>query len=125
MLQLRDLCVASESVQQEHIKGLCAWGVTAWIERGACCHSVEGLSICVHGCCADRYFGSFPKVGIVIPNAAAWLLPEFQDLANALEHTLDLPTILPHGARVDPTADGFLLWLPTCKQTHNTQDPKF
>lgn len=63
---------------------------------------------------ADRYFGSFPKVGIVIPNAAAWLLPEFQDLANALEHTLDLPTILPHGARIDPTADGFLLWLPTC-----------
>ncbi|BDA41090.1 hypothetical protein COCOBI_01-7450 [Coccomyxa sp. Obi] len=63
--------------------------------------------------CIDRYFGSFPKVGIVIPNAAAWLLPEFQDLANVLEHTLDLPTILPHGARVDPTADGFLLWLPT------------
>ena len=53
-------------------------------------------------------------MGIVIPNAAAWLLPEFQDLANVLEHTLDLPTILPHGARVDPTADGFLLWLPTC-----------
>ncbi|EIE26350.1 hypothetical protein COCSUDRAFT_58887 [Coccomyxa subellipsoidea C-169] len=63
--------------------------------------------------CIDRYFGSFPKVGIVIPNAAAWLLPEFQDLAQVLEHTLDLPTILPHGARIDPTADGFLLWLPT------------
>ena len=54
-------------------------------------------------------------VGIVIPNAGAWLLPEFQDLAEALEHTLDLPTILPHGARVDPTSDGFLLWLPTCE----------
>ncbi len=53
-------------------------------------------------------------MGIVIPNAAAWLLPEFQDLAQVLEHTLDLPTILPHGARIDPTADGFLLWLPTC-----------
>jgi len=80
--------------------------------------------LCAFCCCADRYFGSFPKVGIVIPNAAAWLLPEFQDLANVLEHTLDLPTILPHGARVDPTADGFLLWLPTCKRTHNTQDPQ-
>ena len=43
-------------------------------------------------------------VGFVIPNAGAWLLPEFQDLAEALEHTLDLPTILPHGARVDPTS---------------------
>lgn len=32
-----------------------------------------------------------------------------------LEHTLDLPSILPHGARVDPTADGFLIWLPTCE----------
>ena len=38
-----------------------------------------------------------------------------QDVANALEHTLDLPSILPHGARVDPTADGFLLQLPTCE----------
>ena len=37
-----------------------------------------------------------------------------QDLANTLEHTLDLPTILPHGARIDPTSDGFLLWLPSC-----------
>ena len=38
-----------------------------------------------------------------------------QDLASVLEHTLDLPSILPHGARVDPTADGFLIWLPTCE----------
>ena len=36
-----------------------------------------------------------------------------QDVANALEQTLDLPSILPHGARVDPTTDGFLLWLPS------------
>ncbi|CAL5223539.1 g6071 [Coccomyxa viridis] len=63
--------------------------------------------------CVDRYFGSFPKVGIVIPNAAVWLLPEFQEVANALEQTLDLPSILPHGARLDPTADGFLIQLPT------------
>lgn len=114
-------------------------------------------------CCrADRYFGSFPKIGIVIPNAAVWLLPEFQvcvlmliirkgsegprpgsarqprlqqlpiqcyrkscpehacgvlaqEVANALEQTLDLPSILPHGARLDPTADGFLIQLPTCE----------
>lgn len=38
-----------------------------------------------------------------------------QEVANALEHTLDLPTILPHGAQVDPTADGFLISLPTCE----------
>jgi hypothetical protein len=44
----------------------------------------------------------------------ALLRPSSQDLANVLEHTLDLPTILPHGARVDPTSDGFLLWLPSC-----------
>ncbi|CAK0783700.1 hypothetical protein CVIRNUC_006899 [Coccomyxa viridis] len=72
--------------------------------------------------CIDRYFGSFPKVGIVIPNAAAWLLPEFQDVATALEQTLDLPSILPHGARVDPTTDGFLLWLPSMQPS---QLPEF
>ena len=38
--------------------------------------------------------------GVVILNAAAWLPPEFQDLAEALEYTLDLPTILPHGRHV-------------------------
>ncbi len=38
-----------------------------------------------------------------------------QDVADALAHTLDLPTILPHGAQIDPTADGFLISLPTCK----------
>ena len=38
-----------------------------------------------------------------------------QEVANALEQTLDLPSILPHGARLDPTADGFLIQLPTCE----------
>ena len=41
-------------------------------------------------CCADRYFGSFPKVGIVIPNAAVWLLPEFQVCAPMLMTTSPL-----------------------------------
>ena len=41
-----------------------------------------------------------------------------QEVANALEQTLDLPSILPHGARLDPTADGFLIQLPTCKIPH-------
>ncbi|KAK9836033.1 hypothetical protein WJX81_007709 [Elliptochloris bilobata] len=63
--------------------------------------------------CIDRYFGSFPKVGIVIPNAAAWLLPDFQELGNALNMVVDMPTILPHGTRIDTTSDGFLLWLPS------------
>ncbi len=63
---------------------------------------------------ADRYFGSFPKVGVVIPNAAAWLLPEFVDLGRALNMVVDMPTILPHGTRIDTTSDGFLLWLPSC-----------
>jgi len=38
-----------------------------------------------------------------------------QEVANALQQTLNLPSILPHGMRVDPTADGFLLQLPTSK----------
>lgn len=67
---------------------------------------------------ADRYFGSFPKVGIVIPNAAAWLLPEFQEIGNALNMVVDMPTILPHGTRVDTTSDGFLIWLPSSASTH-------
>lgn len=44
-----------------------------------------------------------------------------QDVANALEHTLDLPSILPHGVRVDPTADGFLLQLPSCEPSLPSQ----
>ena len=63
---------------------------------------------------ADKYVGSFPKVGIVIPNPAVWLLPEFQDLAAGISTTLSLPNLLPHGAFVTPTSDGFLLSLPTC-----------
>jgi hypothetical protein len=27
---------------------------------------------------------------------------------------VDMPTILPHGTRIDTTSDGFLLWLPSC-----------
>ena len=50
----------------------------------------------------------------MIPNAAAWLLPEFYDLANALNMVVDMPSILPHGTRIDTTSDGFLIWLPSC-----------
>ena len=66
---------------------------------------------------ADRYFSSFPKVGIVIPNPAIWLLPEFQDLAMSLSTTLSLPNdaSLLHGAYVEPTSDGFLIQLPSCE----------
>jgi hypothetical protein len=69
-------------------------------------------------CAADKYFSSFPKVGIVIPNPAIWLLPEFQDLAATLSTTLSLPNLLPHGAYVTPTSDGFLLNLPSCERPH-------
>ncbi len=64
---------------------------------------------------ADRYFSSFPKVGIVIPNPALWLLPEFQDLAAGLATTLSLPDTLLHGAFVTPTGDGFLINMPSCE----------
>lgn len=67
--------------------------------------------------CVDRYFGSFPKVGIVVPNAAAWLLPDVAGLLGpTLNATLSLPTPgagLPKGARADPTSDGFVIWLPS------------
>ncbi|CAL5229043.1 g12292 [Coccomyxa viridis] len=63
--------------------------------------------------CVDRYFSSFPKVGIVIPNPAMWLLPEFQDLATGLATTLSLPDTLLHGAFVTPTGDGFLINMPS------------
>jgi len=64
---------------------------------------------------ADRYFSSFPKVGIVIPNPTIWLLPEFQDLEKTLTTTLSLPDGLLHGAFVTPTSDGFLINMPTCE----------
>ncbi|KAK9821329.1 hypothetical protein WJX81_005860 [Elliptochloris bilobata] len=63
--------------------------------------------------CIDRYFGSFPKVGVVVPSPAAWLLPEFQDLSSQLTTTLDLPAVMPHGLTAEPTGDGFLIWLPS------------
>ncbi len=65
--------------------------------------------------CADRYVSSFPKVGIVIPNPANWLLPEFQDLEMTLSTTLSLPDSLLHGAFVTPTSDGLLINMPSCE----------
>jgi hypothetical protein len=62
---------------------------------------------------ADRYFGSFPKVGVVVPAAAAWVLPELQDMARTLTTTLDLPFELVHGISAEPTSDGFLIYLPS------------
>ena len=52
-------------------------------------------------------------IGIVVPNPAVWLLPEFQDLAASLSTTLSLPESLTHGASTQPTSDGFLINLPT------------
>lgn len=49
----------------------------------------------------------------MIPNPVVWLLPEFQDLASSLTTTLSLPNLVPHGAFVTPTSDGFLLFLPS------------
>jgi len=66
--------------------------------------------------CVDRYFGSFPKVGVVIPNPVAWMLPEILDVAGTLKATIDLPLggkTAPEGARVTPTSDGFVIWLPS------------
>jgi hypothetical protein len=65
---------------------------------------------------ADRFISTWPKVGIVIPNPIAWLLPEFIELAGDLQTTLQLPAVgssAPLGARVSPTSDGFLIWLPS------------
>ncbi len=31
---------------------------------------------------------------------------------------IDVPTILPHGTRIDTTSDGFLLWLPSSAPAH-------
>jgi hypothetical protein len=64
----------------------------------------------------DRFVGSFPKVGIVIPNPVAWLIPEFSDLAHNLQTTLDVPVPgdgAPLGSRIAPTSDGFVIWLPS------------
>lgn len=64
---------------------------------------------------ADRYFGSFPKVGIVIPNPAQWLLPELQDIGRTLQTTLQLPpdATIGHGVTLEPTSDGILISLPS------------
>jgi hypothetical protein len=68
--------------------------------------------------CVDRYFGSFPKVGIVIPNAAAWLLPDLAAIFgdDPLHATVNLPSPgagLPKDARAEPTSDGFVIWMPS------------
>jgi hypothetical protein len=73
---------------------------------------------------ADRYFGSFPKVGIVVPSPAAWLLPELQDEAHALTTTLDLPAVVGHGASVEPTSDGLLIWLPSSAPRQGPDPPE-
>ena len=68
----------------------------------------------------DRYFGSFPKVGIVIPNPIAWLLPELIDAGADLKATIDLPLggkTAPAGAKVSATSDGFVVWLPAIQPT--------
>jgi hypothetical protein len=54
-------------------------------------------------------------VGIVIPNPGQWLLPEFQDLGRTLQTTLQLPpdATIGHGISLEPTSDGFLIWLPS------------
>eukprot|EP00884_Botryococcus_braunii_P016907 jgi/Botrbrau1/38/Bobra.0022s0033.1 len=69
--------------------------------------------------CVDRWFGSFPKIGIVIPNPVAWILPEVANLASSASVLLDFP--VPRGgpqlgARVAPTSDGFVIWLPSLAQ---------
>lgn len=71
----------------------------------------EDLCVCMR---ADRYFGSFPKVGIVIPNPAQWLLPELQDIGRTLQTTLQLPpdATIGHGFTLQPTSDGLLINLP-------------
>lgn len=67
-------------------------------------------------CVADKWWGSFPKVGIVIPNPVAWILPEIANMASSARVILDFP--VPRGgpqlgARVAPTSDGFVIWLPS------------
>ena len=86
------------------------------IQENLCAAALHGLHprpLTPSARAADRYFGSFPKVGVVVPSPAAWLLPEFQDLSSRLTTTLDLPAYLPHGVTAEPTGDGFLIWLPS------------
>ena len=78
---------------------------------------------------ADRYFGSFPKVGIVIPNIGQWLLPELQDIAKTLQTTLQLPpdATIGHGSTLEPPSDGLLITFPTGTRpawTPSTSDPR-
>lgn len=54
-------------------------------------------------------------MGIVIPNPGQWLLPELQDIGRTLQTTLQLPpdATIGHGLTLQPTSDGFLIWLPS------------
>lgn len=81
----------------------------AWKRVGAIAAPLRLWPVCT----ADSYFGSFPKVGVVVPSPAAWLLPEFQDLSSQLTTTLDLPEVVGSGVSAEPTGDGFLIWLPS------------
>eukprot|EP00884_Botryococcus_braunii_P013910 jgi/Botrbrau1/2251/Bobra.101_2s0076.1 len=66
--------------------------------------------------CVDRFWSSFPKVGIVIPNPVAWLLPEFVSMASEFQTTIRLPIggkTAPPGTSISRTSDGFVIWLPS------------
>jgi hypothetical protein len=89
------------------------WALHVWTQACAPTHRMMGLTLGLCARAADRYFGSFPKVGVVVPAAAAWVLPELQDMARTLTTTLDLPFELVHGISAEPTSDGFLIYLPS------------
>ena len=57
-------------------------------------------------------------MGIVIPNIVAYLIPELVDVLKTVSTTVVPLTELPHGFRLDPTSDGFLIWLPTSETPH-------
>lgn len=52
----------------------------------------------------------------MIPNPVAWLLPEFVAFGNDIQAIVRVPSPgsgAPLGARISPTSDGFLIWLPS------------
>ena len=73
---------------------------------------------CMWAIHADRYFGSFPVLGIVIPNAGAWLLPEFQDMGRTLQTTLQLPpdATIGHVFTLEPTLEGVPISRPSSER---------
>lgn len=54
-----------------------------------------------------------PRLASSSPTRWCACCPDFQDLAAGITTTFSLPNLLPHGAFVTPTSDGFLLSLPT------------